>query len=89
VGDFLKPARIPTNDAPGIALRNACNPREKSRLSMTFSTVDSSGKPSKNLRVPSRVSTNACVVICGGMDVVISIFGAFIWIDLNGVMEIS
>jgi hypothetical protein len=52
---------------------------------MTFSTVGSSGKPSKNLRVPSRVSTKSGVVICGGMDVVISIFGAFTGIGLNGV----
>jgi hypothetical protein len=37
------------------------------------------------LRVPSRVSTKSGVVICGGMDVVISIFGAFIGIGLNGV----
>src|SRR5580693_4348947 len=72
---FLNPVRIPTSEAPGIALKNACTPREKSRLSMTFSTVGSSGKPSKNLSVPSRVSTESGVVISGGMSVVIFIFG--------------
>src|ERR1019366_7156666 len=42
----------------------------------TFWTVASSGKPSKNLSVPSRVSTVSGVVISGGMGVVIFIFGA-------------
>ena len=71
---FLNPVRIPTSEAPGIALKNACTPREKSRLSMTFSTVGSSGKPSKNLSVPSRDSTESGVVICAGIRVVIFIF---------------
>src|SRR6202044_956356 len=67
--------RIPASDVPGMPLRNVCSPREKSRLSMTFSTVESSGKPSKNFRVPIRVSTESGVVIDGGMGVVIFIFG--------------
>jgi hypothetical protein len=70
-----RPARIPTNEEPGKPLRNACTPREKSRLSITLSTVWSSGKPSKNLSVPRRVSTESGVVICGGISVVIFIFG--------------
>ncbi|MEI6457034.1 MAG: hypothetical protein WCO93_12155 [bacterium] len=56
-------------DAAGSAVRNACTPRWKSRLSYTFCTVSSSGKPSKNFRVPSRVSTASGVVMDAGMSV--------------------
>jgi hypothetical protein len=59
-----------------MAVRNACTPRWKSRLSYIASTVASSGNPSKNLSVPSRVSTESGVLICAGMSVVIFSFGA-------------
>jgi Binding-protein-dependent transport system inner membrane component len=59
---WCNPERIPTSEEPGKPLRNVCTPREKSRLSITFSTVGSSGKPSKNLSVPRRVLTESGVV---------------------------
>src|SRR6516162_9229931 len=63
------PLRIAESDAAGMAVRNACTPRWKSRLSKTFVTVASSGKPSVNLSVPSRVSMLSGVVMAGGMSV--------------------
>src|SRR5512146_2069381 len=62
-----KAERIANDDAAGMAERNAWTPRWKSRLSYSVLTVASSGRPSKNFNVPSRVSTLSGVVIDAGM----------------------
>ena len=58
-----RPLRCAACDAAGIAVSTACTPRWKSRLSYSLSTVASSGKPSKKVNVPSRVSTLAGVTM--------------------------
>jgi len=49
----------------------ACTARWNSRLSQSFSTVGLSGKPSKKLNVPRRVSIVSGDAMPGGMGVVI------------------
>jgi len=63
------PLRMAESEAAGMAVRIACTPRWKSRLSKTFSRVALSGKPSLALNVPSRVLTSAGAVIPAGISV--------------------
>src|SRR5687767_3362702 len=64
-----RPSRMADSDAAGMAARNACTARWKSRLSYSRSTVSSSGNPSKKVSGPRRVSMRLGMVIRSGTSV--------------------